>query len=93
VNSTANAVLIDFGISVVIQEPDRQRELARMGTEAWQAPELHQDLLSDMNPLQTIASEVWSLGVLIFEVRRLVLSRLWRHILTGTGLHGRASLS
>jgi serine/threonine protein kinase len=68
VDAYGHALLIDFDISIIIQAPDRQRVQARMGTPEWQAPELHADLMRGFHPLQTLQSEIWSLGCVILKV-------------------------
>jgi serine/threonine protein kinase len=70
VDANQRAVLIDFGNSVVIQAPERQSAWGKMSTLAWQAPEIHGQVFDGQVPriLHTISSEVWSFGVVMFEV-------------------------
>jgi serine/threonine protein kinase len=70
VDANQRAVLIDFGNSVVIQAPERQREWGKMSTLAWQAPEIHGQGFDGQAPriVHTISSEIWSFGVVMFEV-------------------------
>jgi serine/threonine protein kinase len=71
VDANNRAVLIDFGNSVVIQTPERQRQWGKMSTLAWQAAEIHNQVMHEApSPIvHTISSEIWSFGVVMFEVR------------------------
>lgn len=72
VTSDGRAVLTDFGRSFIIDEIEVSKSLCAAAH--WTAPEvLTTDSEDGIPPPLTKMSDVWSLGVTIFEVRTVTL--------------------
>jgi serine/threonine protein kinase len=77
IDNNGNAVLADFGLSVALAEADRSYYITySMGALRWLAPELaginqDEDIGTAGVPKPTSQSDIFSLGCITLEVRRI----------------------
>lgn len=68
VNHNEEAVLIDFGISALVDQQDDDTLKSVIGTQYYQAPEMFKSRDEKEKPIRGELTDIWALGITLFEL-------------------------
>ncbi|KAF6759150.1 kinase-like domain-containing protein [Ephemerocybe angulata] len=89
IKPSGRACIADFGLARVLSNLDpAPGSTVLTGTLEWQAPEILESRLDDKNTLPTVASDVYSLGCLIYEASTSSSPPWSSQIMEEVALHG-----